>query len=289
LGYKYLKDEDLSRIKKRKKAIKFTASFFFYSISFILISLILIFGMFFLYKKITDNSINLDKNEKIKEVPIEGDKKIENENNVSKSKLKNSSKILEYKFSEWNKKNPLNLWIINKNNPIENAKIENELVFCDNKQVHKIIADPLKAMISYAKENKIDIWIVSGYRDLKTQETLFENQKLFEKKRGLNDEEAEEMAQFTVAKSGHSEHNLGIAVDFNGANKNFESTAAFSWLLNNAHKYGFIRRYAENKKAHTGVNNEPWHWRYVGKEYAEDIKNSCMCLEEYILKNMLKM
>lgn len=52
--------------------------------------------------------------------------------------------------------------------------------------------------------------------------------------------------------------------------------------MKNAHKYGFILRYTAEKQPITGIVSEPWHWRYVGVEYAEKIKNSGLCLEEYL-------
>ncbi len=55
-----------------------------------------------------------------------------------------------------------------------------------------------------------------------------------------------------------------------------------SWLAENAHKYGFIKRYPSDKTDITGVINEPWHYRYVGKEAALEIYSQGMCLEEYI-------
>ena len=52
--------------------------------------------------------------------------------------------------------------------------------------------------------------------------------------------------------------------------------------MENSYKYGFILRYPTNKKDITGVNYEPWHYRYVGKENALQIKKLNVCLEEYI-------
>ena len=62
----------------------------------------------------------------------------------------------------------------------------------------------------------------------------------------------------------------------------FATQKEYAWLVENAHKYGFILRYEAEKKPITGIVPEPWHWRYVGVEYAEKIKNSGLCLEEYL-------
>lgn len=50
----------------------------------------------------------------------------------------------------------------------------------------------------------------------------------------------------------------------------------------NAQDYGFILRYPENKTDKTGMNYQPWHWRYVGKEAAKAMNKSGLCLEEYL-------
>ena len=58
--------------------------------------------------------------------------------------------------------------------------------------------------------------------------------------------------------------------------------AVFEYLINNAHKYGFILRYPKGKENITGYSYEPWHFRFVGKEIATFIYNNNLTLEEYI-------
>jgi D-alanyl-D-alanine carboxypeptidase len=70
-------------------------------------------------------------------------------------------------------------------------------------------------------------------------------------------------------------------VDIN-AGKDEDTDALYEWLDNNAYKYGFIKRYPEDKSDITGINYEPWHYRYVGKEAATQMKQKNMCLEEYL-------
>lgn len=103
----------------------------------------------------------------------------------------------------------------------------------------------------------------------------------------MSKKEAEEMTLKIINKPGTSEHNLGLAVDFNYVNLDFENTKGFRWLKNNAENYGFILRYKKEKEDITKVEYEPWHWRYVGKEHAILMNRLDMCLEEYIdyLKN----
>ena len=79
----------------------------------------------------------------------------------------------------------------------------------------------------------------------------------------------------TVAYPGTSEHHLGLAVDLLG-------DEAIAWLTEHCWEYGFIVRYRGEKAHITGIVNEPWHFRYVGTEVSLDMKDSGLCLEEYL-------
>ena len=59
-------------------------------------------------------------------------------------------------------------------------------------------------------------------------------------------------------------------------------TKEFRWLRDNAHKFGFILRYPKDKIRITGINYEPWHYRYVGRYHATKMYELNLCLEEYI-------
>ena len=72
------------------------------------------------------------------------------------------------------------------------------------------------------------------------------------------------------AKPGYSEHQLGTAVDLAVKYPSKEWT----WLDQNAHKYGFVMSYRYNQSTETGYPFEPWHWRYVGVELATKIRAS---------------
>ena len=64
----------------------------------------------------------------------------------------------------------------------------------------------------------------------------------------------------------------------------FANTKEYKWLSEHAHEYGFILRYTAEKQPVTGIVPEPWHWRYVGAEYAKEIRDSGLCLEEWTAK-----
>ena len=124
----------------------------------------------------------------------------------------------------------------------------------------------------------------SGYRSYSTQKRLyneFYNEYL---NQGYSEQEAHDLTSRRRNPAGSSEHNIGICMDIICASSsaNFQNTKAYAWLQENAHNYGFILRYPEDKVDITGVKFEPWHWRYVGVENAASIKNSGKCLEEYL-------
>ena len=92
-----------------------------------------------------------------------------------------------------------------------------------------------------------------------------------------------------VAIPGTSEHQLGLAVDLVDANMQDltsaqESTETQKWLMANSWRYGFIHRYPNGKTDITGIIYEPWHYRYVGKDAAQEIFNRDITLEEYLGK-----
>lgn len=143
--------------------------------------------------------------------------------------------------------------------------------------------DELNQMLKDMKKNGIsDIWVQSAYRSIEYQQGLFNDKVNTYMKQGKTREEAENLTLQTINRPGTSEHNLGLAVDFNYVNYEFENTKAFKWLQENAENYGFILRYKEEKEDITKVDYEPWHWRYVGVENAKKINELDMCLEEYI-------
>ena len=105
---------------------------------------------------------------------------------------------------------------------------------------------------------------------------------------GLSLEDAEKVVLTYSAKPGTSEHQTGLCVDFitesmgGNLDTGFEKTPAFSWLKENAYRFGFILRYPKEKEEITGYTYEPWHYRFVGREAATDIYLSGVCLEEYL-------
>ena len=92
-----------------------------------------------------------------------------------------------------------------------------------------------------------------------------------------------------VAKPGYSEHQTGLAFDIGSKSVNvFANSKEYKWMLDNSYKYGFILRFTKAYEDITGFRNEPWHYRYVGKEAAKEIYDKDMTLEEYYVKYLDK-
>ncbi len=193
-----------------------------------------------------------------------------------------------YDFTQWNKNCEKELVVINSENLIP-SDFKPETKNCRGKEVSQIMAPNLEAMILDAKKEGICLWVSSGYRNIEMQTRLFKRQVEREiSKEAITKQEAEKRAAKVVAKPYTSEHNTGLAVDFNGVENSFYKTKEYKWLMDNAHKYGFIERYQEKWKEKTGVIYEPWHFRYVGKEHAEKIKECGLCLEDYVETKLIK-
>lgn len=168
------------------------------------------------------------------------------------------------------------------------SSVENSIslsyVAGSGEQMDSRAAAAYEKMYDAAAADGIYLTPCSGYRSYSTQKRLyneFVNEYL---NQGYSREEAENLASKRRNPPGSSEHNIGICMDIICASSsaNFQNTKAYAWLQNNAHNYGFILRYPEDKVDITGVKFEPWHWRYVGVENAASIKESGKCLEEYL-------
>lgn len=141
----------------------------------------------------------------------------------------------------------------------------------------------LNKMMNDMKKDKIaNVWVQSAYRSVARQKELYNNSVNKYLKQGKTREEAERLTDQFIAKPGSSDHNLGLAVDFNSVDNKFEDLAAFKWLEKNAENYGFVLRFPKDKTEITKIEYESWHWRYVGEEHAKKMNELHMCLEEYI-------
>ena len=139
-------------------------------------------------------------------------------------------------------------------------------------------------MYNAAKKEDIVLTPYSGYRSISTQTRLYNNKVTSYQNSGYSYYEAQIQASHWSMLPGCSEHNFGVAMDICNTRSDFNETKEYEWLQKHAAEYGFIERYTEEKTSITGVAAEPWHWRFVGVENAKAIKESGLCLEEYLDK-----
>lgn len=179
----------------------------------------------------------------------------------------------EEALSQWN------LQLVNKGNPVP-EKSGTELVEVPGgEKVDKRIYEPLMEMLEAGKEANLNRLpkVVSGFRTQEKQQELYEEKIREYENQGCSAEEAVRQAEQWVAMPGHSEHELGLAVDING-----EIYDIYLWLQENSYKYGFIFRYPGDKSEIIGTAEEVWHYRYVGAEAAAEMYEEGLCLEEYL-------
>ena len=128
----------------------------------------------------------------------------------------------------------------------------------------------------------------SAYQGGKKTLIILEGLRSYEEQQEiLNEKIAALGAEQTIAQTpGASEHHTGYAMDMDlyidGVISTFVGEGDYAWIYENAHKYGFVLRYAEGKESITGISPESWHFRYVGVPHAEYMYKNNLSLEEYI-------
>lgn len=155
-----------------------------------------------------------------------------------------------------------------------------------NMQCDERILEELLAMMKAAKEDGVDLVICSPYRDYNRQTYLFERKITRYMNAGMSYMEAYKTASMTVTSPNASEHRIGLAIDFYSStykslDAGFADTETGKWLYEHSYEYGFILRYPKGKEYITGIEYEPWHFRYVGTEAATVITDRGITLEEF--------
>ena len=151
----------------------------------------------------------------------------------------------------------------------------------NGQHVDERIYPELQQMFDDARAVEIYPYINESFRTAERQQEIMNNYIASYEAQGLSHAAAVEKAHTIVAEPGTSEHQLGLAVDI-VAEYGADSTTTWQWLLENSWRYGFILRYPADKVDITGIDYEPWHFRYVGKEAAKEITERGLCLEEYV-------
>lgn len=130
-------------------------------------------------------------------------------------------------------------------------------------------------MYEDAKNAGYGFKINSAYRSYTSQVKIYQ---------GWVNKDGQALADTYSARAGYSEHQTGYAFDVRDypfTNDDYSKTRSFTWVKENAYKYGFILRFPENKEYITGYQYEPWHYRYCGIECATYIYNNDITFEEY--------
>lgn len=155
---------------------------------------------------------------------------------------------------------------------------------CDNASMRKEAAAALEEMAKEAKQLGYELVVNSAYRSYSQQKKTYE--EYFKKY-------DEVTASGLVALPGASEHQTGLGVDLTstsviqakaqGEVAFFGDSVEGKWTMENAYRFGFIVRFPSDQSNITGISNEPWHFRYVGKEAAKKIHDNNWTFEEYCL------
>jgi D-alanyl-D-alanine carboxypeptidase len=116
-------------------------------------------------------------------------------------------------------------------------------------------------MLDQAKQDGVSLYVKSAYRSFAEQKSL---KSTYSVTYGAG------TANTFSADQGYSEHQLGTTLDVissgqGGKLDGFDKTKAYTWMQENAYKYGFVLSYPKGNKYYT---YEPWHWRYVGTKLA---------------------
>lgn len=184
---------------------------------------------------------------------------------------------------------PSTLYVLcNKLNQLPSSYVPEDLVEPDvrfsfdhedeKRFLRKHAAKALEELFKVADENGHLLYALSGYRSYTRQEAVYGY--------WVSKYSQEEADKFS-ARPGHSEHQTGLTMDITSQSVGFDLTESFGekpegiWVKENAHRFGFIIRYAKDKTDMTLYNYEPWHLRYVGDDLARSLYEKKFSLEEY--------
>lgn len=177
-----------------------------------------------------------------------------------------------------------NLLLVDKQYPVHPEGVKSDIVYVAHEDdllrgygildqkimLSRQVAQEFQRMVEVAGEEGVRYFLVSsGYRDFAKQDELYR-----------------EKGSDYALPAGHSEHNLGLSLDIGSSLAAMNEAPEGAWLEKNAWKYGFILRYPKDKVRITGIQYEPWHFRYVGSLHSAVMYKNNLVLEEYL--DMLK-
>lgn len=183
------------------------------------------------------------------------------------------------------------LFLVNRQYTVSAAFQPEELEMSDVPgQVRRMRPDAAEALremfLACKEETGCQLISISGFRSYASQEGIYKH-----KLRSVKGDVAK--AQEYVAPPGASEHQTGMAMDIGQKHKihlevSFRDTEGGKWCRENCWRFGFILRYDEGWEDITGYSYEPWHFRYVGKEFAKEIHDENIPLETWLVRHRIK-
>lgn len=201
-----------------------------------------------------------------------------------------AANVKQFNKSAYSLKNPASPWVIvNKMNPIvpltytpsdlKNPQVALRVSGQAEMQLRKEAASALEKMFEAAETKGLNLQVSTAYRGYDYQKTLYD---------GYVKDSGQAIADSVSARPGYSEHQTGWAVDIRsvpdrcGLETCFGDMPEGEWLQANAYTYGFHLRYPNGKESVTGYTYEPWHYRYVGTELSNELRDKkVITLEEF--------
>ena len=221
------------------------------------------------------------------EAPVESSSQKEEEQEQSSQETKQQQ--LAEEFAK--EKEEYYLLLANAENPLpQDWSIQTEEVQ-NGYEMDKRAAPAMREMIQAAKEDGVELMLCSAYRSIEKQQQLFDRSQQAYMAQGMSEEEAYAKTATETAIPGTSEHQTGLAADivtptYQMLDAGFADTPAGQWLSEHATEYGFVLRYPQDKQEVTGIIYESWHYRFIGKTHAKLMKESGLCLEEYLQQEL---
>ena len=179
------------------------------------------------------------------------------------------------------------LTLVDREHPVPDDYNVEFTLLGDGQMVDSRCVDDLEELLSACARAGGRPQLSASFRTWGAQELLYDEKLAALMEEGLSREAAESRLKTQLELPGCSEHQLGLAVDILEQDSELpperqEDTETLRWLRENAWRYGFILRYPADKTAVTGIEYRPWHFRYVGREVAEQISHLGITLEEYL-------
>ena len=180
------------------------------------------------------------------------------------------------------------LILVNGDHPLDASYVPEKLTeISQGYQVDDRIASDLQQMLDDGAAQGLSMYVTSAYRSYDQQIETFNASMQNRLEQNMTPLEAYQETSTSVALPGTSEHATGLAVDiistsYGELDDRQGDTAEQKWLMEHCWEYGFILRYPPEKSDITGIIYEPWHYRYVGKEAAQEITEQGITLEEYL-------